>query len=96
MNINLEILATFVLLLLILIMIYSLHKIRRVHLMQYELLSQNRLSTDLNLTFHQIQAFICLDRRLNLSYALPPLRGWAASPDFLLLLAEYVHIINRR
>ena len=41
--------------------------------------------------YQQLQAFAALDRRLNLSYALPPLRGWAASPDFLLLLAEHVH-----
>jgi predicted O-methyltransferase YrrM len=81
-----------ILLLLFFVMVYMLHKTRRVHLMQYELNSQYQKTANIDLVFHQIQAFISLERRLNLSYALPPLRGWAASPDFLLLLAEYVHI----
>lgn len=77
---------------LIALSVYTLYKVRHVHLMQYNLQNQyQRFPHALNLTYQQLQAFIALDRRLNLTYALPPLRGWAASPDFLLLLAEHVH-----
>lgn len=38
--------------------------------------------------FAQLQALAALERRLALSKALPPMRGWAGSPDFLLNLAE--------
>lgn len=80
------------LLLLFALSAYTFHKVRRVHLMQYDLQSQyQRFPDTLNLTYQQLQAFTALDRRLNLAYALPPLRGWAASPDFLLLLAEHVY-----
>ncbi|AEF99634.1 class I SAM-dependent methyltransferase [Methylomonas methanica] len=87
-----EFIIAFSLFIIIGILAYVFHKVKRVHLMQFELLRQyQKLPDTLNLTYHQIQAFNILDRRLNLTYALPPLRGWAASPDFLLLLAEHVH-----
>jgi predicted O-methyltransferase YrrM len=57
--------------------------------MQYDLQDQYQRFTDM--LYQQLQAFAALDRQLNLPYALPPLRGWAASPDFLSLLAEHVH-----
>jgi len=80
------------LLLLIGLSMYTFHKVRRIHLMQYQLQNHyQRFPDTINLTYQQIQALIVLDRRLNLPFALPPLRGWAASPDFLLLLAEHVH-----
>lgn len=87
-----EIFIIVLLLLLIALSAYTFYKVRRVHLMQYDLQNQyQRFPDTLNLTYQQLQAFTVLDRRLNLTYALPPLRGWAASPDFLLLLAEHVH-----
>ncbi|WP_300284885.1 class I SAM-dependent methyltransferase [Nitrosomonas sp.] len=69
-----------------------LHKVRRIHLMQYALQQQleKNLPEHLHHTYQQIQAFIDLNRLLQLTYPLPPLRGWAASPDFLLLLAEHI------
>lgn len=69
-----------------------LHKVRRIHLMQYALQQEleQKLPEYLNRTYQQIQAFIDLNRLLQLTYPLPSLRGWAASPDFLLLLAEHV------
>jgi rhodanese-related sulfurtransferase len=80
-----EILIILLLLLSIFLSLYTLHKSRRINLMQYDQVNE------LNLTYHQIQAFIALHHRLGLDYALPPLRGWAASPDILLLLAEHVN-----
>ena len=44
---------------------------------------QNRL-------YAQIEALTWLSRKLTLSASLPPLRGWAASPDVLLRLHEYI------
>lgn len=40
--------------------------------------------------FGQIQAFAVLDRMLGLRYGLPPMRGWAGSPDMLLAVAERI------
>lgn len=66
------------------------YKTRKVHLMQFQLLEQLRaLQHNIDGTYQQVQAFIGLHQRLHLDFALPPLRGWAASPDFLLLLAEH-------
>lgn len=76
-----------------------LHKVRRVHLMQYNLqqLLEQKVPEDLHHTYQQIKAFIDLNHLLQLPWPLPPLRGWVASPDFLLLLAEHVlqHKPNR-
>ncbi len=92
MILNVETFTIVLLLLSVALSAYALHKTRRVHLMQYELQRQyQQFPHTLNQTYQQIQAFTTLDRRLNLTYALPPLRGWAASPDFLLLLAEHMH-----
>lgn len=60
--------------------------------MQYELRQQleQKLPEHLHRTYQQIQAFTDLNYLLHLPWPLPPLRGWAASPDFLLLLAEHM------
>jgi predicted O-methyltransferase YrrM len=72
--------------------LFILHKARRIHLMQYNLqyLLEQEASKSLHHTYQQIQSFIDLNNLLHLRWPLPPLRGWTASPDFLLLLAEYV------
>lgn len=41
--------------------------------------------------FSQLQSLMALERKLALSDALPPMRGWAGSPDFLLEVADQVH-----
>jgi len=84
------------LLLITLMLAYTFHKVRRVDLKMYAALEQIQRTSEQNSqhTYQQIQAFIVLDRQLNLPYSLPVLRGWAASPDFLLLLAE--HIIRQK
>ncbi|HRO79685.1 MAG TPA: class I SAM-dependent methyltransferase [Acinetobacter towneri] len=60
--------------------------------MQYNLqwLLEQEKSESLYRTYQQIQSFIGLNNILHLPWPLPSLRGWAASPDFLLLLAEHV------
>ncbi|WP_018915556.1 class I SAM-dependent methyltransferase [Vreelandella zhanjiangensis] len=44
--------------------------------------------------YTQIESLIWLKKQLKLKGRLPPLRGWAASPDFLLKL--HSHILNTR
>lgn len=86
-----EKMVLFLLLLLVVLLLYTFHKVRKIHLMQYYLMNQNKtFPNQLNVIYQQIQAFITLERRLSLPYSLPPLRGWAASPDFLLLIADHV------
>ena len=69
---------------------YTLYKIWKVHLLQYELLSklQKQEQQSINL-FRQVQAYYNLMKYLRSTILLPPLRGWAASPDFLLVIAEH-------
>ena len=67
---------------------YGLHRLRRaLREIRREIkqISEHHLQN----LFQQFQAFDTLGRELDLARALPPLRVWAASPDFLLLLAEH-------
>jgi predicted O-methyltransferase YrrM len=52
----------------------------------------SRIKTELGHVYHQMEAVEQLLPLLKLSAPLPPSRGWAASPDFLLSLA---HITKR-
>ena len=49
-----------------------------------------RIGQETHAIFPQIQALMSLERRLRLAQALPPMRGWAGSPDFLLRVAQEV------
>ncbi len=71
--------------------LYSLYKIRNIHLMTYNIkdIIENQSIEFTNL-FRQIQAFEALQKKLNLNEPLPPLRAWAASPDFLLVITEHI------
>ena len=69
------------------IILLVLHKTRKIHLATYKLLSS---ATETNNLFSQFQALLALERRLALDEPLPPLRGWAGSPDFLLTVANEV------
>lgn len=40
--------------------------------------------------YRQLECFQWLIKALNIKYSLPPLRGWAASPDVLLNLHEFI------
>jgi len=81
----------YVLLLLLLVVLVSqallFHKVRRIHLASYRLLDAADESHGL---YHQLQAYDSLMRLIQPVAPLPLLRGWAASPDLLLLLARHV------
>ncbi len=71
----------------LLVLVYTLHKLRQAHLLLFALRDQSRLE---NATlFRQLEALQGLYTELDLSTSLPPTRGWAASPDFLLELVRH-------
>lgn len=67
---------------LVVVMFVMYHKLSSgISLLREQItLETNQLSTHL---FSQIEALSYLEQELKLSHALPPTRGWAASPDFL-------------
>ncbi|MFY7913423.1 MAG: class I SAM-dependent methyltransferase [Rubrivivax sp.] len=68
-----------------------LHKLRRIHVISIEAMNALvNIRAESEQVFAQIQALMSLERRLSLPRPLPPLRGWAASPDMLLRLADHV------
>ena len=68
-----------------------LHKVRRIHLIAYELRDDAmHARREAEVLFSQVHALLALERRLGLQRALPPMRGWAGSPDFLLAVAEEI------
>lgn len=67
------------------------HKVVRIHVKLFALEDQvERLRTteSVNL-YRQVQAFMGLRDLLDFEVPLPPLRLWAASPDFLLVIARH-------
>jgi predicted O-methyltransferase YrrM len=78
-----------------LLLLYTFHKVRQTHLMAYGIkdLIENQ-TLELNNIYRQVQAYDALQRKLKFEEHLPPLRGWAASPDFLLTIAE--HALNSK
>lgn len=67
-----------------------LHKVRRTHIAAIELVDKTReLHLESRNLYGQIQAYMDLTKILELNMPLPPLRGWAASPDFLLIIARH-------
>ena len=71
----------------LLVSLYALHKVRRVHLKLFDLAQDSvRLGERM---FRQVQALDGLYREPGFERALPPTRGWAASPDFLWILARH-------
>lgn len=66
---------------------YTFHKVRLLHIASYKIENFDTLIVDK--IFSQLQAYDGLMRRLQFLKPLPPLRQWAASPDFLLSVAEH-------
>lgn len=69
---------------------YALHKVRKIHLATFRLerdLADN--TARFEPTYAQVTAFHDLHQLIEPVKPLPPLRGWAASPDFLLEIAQY-------
>jgi hypothetical protein len=70
---------------------YVAKKVRSVHLMLYRVLSVvEATQREAETQFAQIQSLLALERMLALPQPLPPVRGWAGSPDFLLALAHEI------
>lgn len=88
---DLQLVIVALLLLLVLLGFACLHKLRRIHVKSIEAETELReIRNESAQVFAQIQALLGLERRLSLPRPLPPLRGWAASPDMLLRLADHV------
>lgn len=73
--------------LLFITLLYLLHKARRIHVTQFS--QQELLKTLLDDHYAQIQSYVDLQSLLGLQTTMPRLRGWAASPDFLLFAARH-------
>jgi hypothetical protein len=70
---------------------YVASKVRSVHLMLYRVQSGvEATQREAETQFSQIQSLLALERLLALPQPLPPMRGWAGSPDFLLALANEI------
>lgn len=67
--------------------LYSLHKSRRIHLKLFSL--QNDVAQTTDNTIRQLECLQALYHDLRFAASLPPTRGWAASPDFLLHIARH-------
>lgn len=93
MQYYLDFLTLLVLFGVLLLLSYCFYKIKRIDTHVFELLFQVRKiqHTDLVDIFQQHQHLSTLDHELSLSHPLPPTRGWAASPDFLLTIARHAH-----
>lgn len=71
------------------------HKVRRIHLATFHLATSiQEIQQETNGLYAQIQAYLELRDLLKLTAPLPSLRGWAASPDFLLTVAQ--HVLSRK
>jgi len=77
-------LVVVLLVVLLLTLLYAINKLRNMHLLVYQVAGNQQPIGD-NL-YRQLEALHALHHELDLKGALPPLRGWAASPDFLLAL----------
>ena len=82
-----SILAYTALTLLLALSFYMLHKLRRVHILLHDVRDQTH--NDQSGMYRQLEALQGLYVELDLKHSLPPTRGWAASPDFLLEVARH-------
>ncbi len=69
------------------VLVITLRKVYKIHLATYDLLSSGKEAKTL---FSQIQSLYALERTLDLKKPLPPVRGWAGSPDFLLRVGSEI------
>ncbi|HEV7368271.1 class I SAM-dependent methyltransferase [Arenibaculum sp.] len=74
-------------------------KVRRIHLKTFEIenrttLTLKRIKNESAHQFQQTQSLRLLEHTLGVDRPLPPMRGWAASPDILLALVK--HVLERR
>jgi len=75
--------------LLVALALVALRKLRRMHVMLYSIQQDSQEARrEAGALFGQLQALQALERLLQLPRSLPPLRGWAGSPDMLLQVAQ--------
>ncbi|RFP19492.1 MULTISPECIES: class I SAM-dependent methyltransferase [unclassified Duganella] len=79
--------------LLLAVSLYALHKLRNVHILLYDVRDQHH--NDQAGLFRQLEALQGLYVELDLKHSLPPTRGWAASPDFLLEVARHARTLSQ-
>jgi hypothetical protein len=78
-----------IIILIVLLILYK--KIVRIHLFCYQIAVDASVArNESESIFNQLHALHTLEKKLNLSESLPPMRGWAGSPDFLLVVAEEI------
>lgn len=88
MNISLLV----VLLVVVAINLYILRKVARIDVRSWRF--EDSFKSLLLNEYRQAEALLSMNGILRLNYPLPPTRGWAGSPDFLLALAQ--HTIRNR
>lgn len=77
------------------LMCLTLYKIRKIHLASFRIEGSLRhIEAESAQIYHQLQAYLALVQLLEPRQPLPLLRGWAASPDFLLILTK--HVLSER
>jgi len=69
------------------LVIYVLHKLRRAHLLLHDV--RDNINRAHAVQFRQLEALQGLYAELAPQCSLPPTRGWAGSPDFLLELCRH-------
>jgi predicted O-methyltransferase YrrM len=103
--VNKDIVLFAVLVIVIAALAYLVRSIRALHRkvnrnadrVSKELVGQTgRIKSDIADAYHQVEAIEQLLPMLKLTAPLPPSRGWAASPDFLLTLAHITKSIRPR
>jgi predicted O-methyltransferase YrrM len=87
-----EITVVSLLLVLLAVGLVSFVKVRRIDRCLWDI--DTKRKQDLSNIFHQLEALASLNQLLGFRASLPSTRGWAGSPDFLLVLAN--HALERQ
>lgn len=81
----------FLIILLLATTLWILRKTTRIHRATFQLLADTKvIRHESSVLFAQLQALARLESKLGLPEPLPPMRGWAGSPDFLLTVADQI------
>jgi hypothetical protein len=71
----------------LLVCLYTLSKVRKIHILQYSLRDDSEWN--INALYCQLEVLLGLYVDLGLTKSLPGTRSWAASPDFLMELVRH-------
>lgn len=82
-----DLLAFAIIFCLLAVCLYSLNKLRNVHLLLYSM--KDQMLQDTGALYHQLETLLGLYVDLGLTKSLPSTRDWAASPDFLMELVSH-------